>query len=305
MKLKEVLDWAKSQSLKPVEIDSETTSDYVGRNPILLSVLQGHRKCTALLHGFGYRIQEKRRKAFCNSCNSCEFSWNFFKMAKSYFENQICRYSEENQVQNLLDFKGYADPNYLSLAFSETMEFLTLEQSKATEQDAYQTQNEAANESLKQAISPVDPRQEHPVEQEGGRCFEVGGEDIHQSEIQRNQGQDFSDAELEDLQKKDPLRRAFDLAVKAEDLTNNFQGIVELKKNYGEMKEYLEEFAHSLLSQCNNQKEVAIIMKHNPEDDDDDDLDPEEQNWQKALYSRKKRFVGHPFYQVQLWNCLF
>ena len=96
-------------------------------------------------------------------------------MAKSYFENQICRYSEENQVQNLLDFKGYADPNYLSLAFSEKMELLTLEQSKATEQDAYQTQNEAANESLKQAIAPVDPvviaRQEYPVEQEGERCF--------------------------------------------------------------------------------------------------------------------------------------
>ena len=114
VKLKEVLDWAKSQSLKPVEIDSETTSDYVGRNPILLSVLQGHRKCTALLHGFGYSIQEKRRKAFCNSkcntaSNSCDFSWNPFKMAKSYFDNQICRYSEENQVQNLLDFKGYAE----------------------------------------------------------------------------------------------------------------------------------------------------------------------------------------------------
>ena len=106
--------------------------------------------------------------------------------------------------------------------------------------------------------------------------------------------------DLEDLKKLDPLRKAFDLAARAEDFTNDFQGIVELKKNYGDIKEDLEQFTHSLLSQCYNEEEAAIIMKHNPDDDDDDDLDPEEQNWQRALWERRKSFVGHPFYQVSL-----
>ena len=99
---------------------------------------------------------------------------------------------------------------------------------------------------------------------------------------------DNFESELEDLKKLDPLRKAFDLAARAEDFTNDFQGIVELKKNYGDIKEDLEQFTHSLLSQCYNEEEAAIIMKHNPDDDDDDDLDPEEQNWQRALWERRK-----------------
>ena len=105
---------------------------------------------------------------------------------------------------------------------------------------------------------------------------------------------------MKDLQKLDPLRKAFDLAATAQDYTNDFQGIVELKKNYKEIKEDLEAFTGSLLSQCYNEEEAAMILKHNPDDDDDDDLDSEEQNWQRALWERRKRFVGHPFYQVSL-----
>ena len=46
------------------------------------------------------------------------------------------------------------------------------------------------------------------------------------------------------------------------------------------------------------------MMRHNPDDDDDDDLDPEEQNWQRALWERRKSFVGHPFYQESIWEQL-
>ena len=136
-------------------------------------------------------------------------------------------------------------------------------------------------------------------EQDFNTKEEVG--DVQMEEVGAGFGQEDSrnfDSELEDLQRLDPLRKAFDLAASAEAFTNDFQGIVELKQSYREVKENLELFTHHLLSQCYSEEEAATIMKHNPDDDDDDDLDPEEQNWQRALWDRRKRFVGHPFYQV-------
>ena len=56
-KLKKVLDWGKDQSLEPTPVGNG--NDYVGRNPILLSVLQRQQECTELLHQFGYRIPQK------------------------------------------------------------------------------------------------------------------------------------------------------------------------------------------------------------------------------------------------------
>ena len=291
--LADKLDWGRGQSVKTS--GAGTSNDFVQRNPILLSVLQGHQKCTELLHEFGYRIpqkvieggkegeqdeggkegeeEEKRRKDFCNTAsNSWDSSWNLIKMAKSYFQNLFTT-SKDDQVQSVLDFKGYADPNYISIAFVKKVKRL------------------AEDERWRNSIQLEEEM--NSEEKEGFHLQQVKSQDLPDFKV-----------ELEDLQKLDPLRIAFDLAATAEDFTNNFQGIVELKKNYEDIKDGLELFAHSLLSQCYNQEEAAIIMKHNPDDDDDDDLDPEEQNWQRALYERRKSFVGHPFYQQSLWQQL-
>ena len=124
--LADKLDWGRGQSVKTS--GAGTSNDFVQRNPILLSVLQGHQKCTELLHEFGYRIpqkvieggkegerdeggkegekEEKRRKDFCNTAsNSWDSSWNLIKMAKSYFQNLFTT-SKDDQVQSVLDFKG-------------------------------------------------------------------------------------------------------------------------------------------------------------------------------------------------------
>ena len=269
-----MLEWGRDQSPKkeptpPLENDN----DYVGRNPILLSVLKHHRECTELLHQFGYRIpqnvieagmegevEEMRQKIISQaSKDSCSFS--FLRLLFEFDKDS----TKENPVQSILDFKGYADPDYLTIAFKNKVARLMKDR-------RWQSSKEINRD-------------------EGGA--------IALAQVASDSPDNF-ESELEDLKKLDPLRKAFDLAARAEDFTNDFQGIVELKKNYGDIKEDLEQFTHSLLSQCYNEEEAAIIMKHNPDDDDDDDLDPEEQNWQRALWERRKSFVGHPFYQVSL-----
>merc|ERR1719180_772900 len=102
---------------------------------------------------------------------------------------------------------------------------------------------------------------------------------------------------LRDLQRIDPLRRAFDLAEGAEQLSNNIQGFSELKKSYKEIQDELEGFTQSILTQCSNMEEVRSILEHNPDDWDDDDDDSEEQNCQVAVWEGRKEFVAHPFFQ--------
>lgn len=106
--------------------------------------------------------------------------------------------------------------------------------------------------------------------------------------------------DIMDLQKLDPLRRAFDLAEVAEQyctLTSDPLGSNELKFCYREIKEELEKFSHKLLTNCSNIEEVKTILEHNPDDSDDDEDDDEQQNWQKALLEGREKFVGHPFFQ--------
>ena len=248
--LQKVLDWgnARSPRLDPVQ---EKSKDYVVRNPILLAVLQGYDQCTMLLHRYGYEIPKKvvgegKEPLFPNVCESS---------------------AKENQVQTIVDFKGCADPNYLSISFEEKVESLMKENwwRRLLKEESSEKMGE--------------------------------GEDLQLVTSNNSAGPDI-DQELKILQSQDPLRKAFDLAATAESFTNNFTGIVELKQNYRDIKEELEQFTHDLLSQCYNKEEAAVILKHNPEDDDDDDLDPEAQNWQRALWEGRKSFVGHPFYQV-------
>ena len=105
-----------------------------------------------------------------------------------------------------------------------------------------------------------------------------------------------------DLQKLDPLRRALDLAEKADTFSTEFKGLSELKNNYVDIKDELEVFGHGLLTQCSDMKEISTIMEHNPNDDDDDEDDDEEKNWQKALHDGCKHFVSHPYYQQYFWK---
>ena len=73
---------------------------------------------------------------------------------------------------------------------------------------------------------------------------------------------------LRDLQRIDPLRRAFDLAEEAEQRSNNVQGFSELKNSYKEIQEELEGFTQSILTQCSNMARVRSILELNPDDDD-------------------------------------
>ena len=107
------------------------------------------------------------------------------------------------------------------------------------------------------------------------------------------------------LQQLDPLRRAFDLAEKAEIFTKSINGMSELKDDYKEIKQELETYTASLLTQCSNIDEVEMILEHNPKDEDEDEDDDEEQNWQKALLEGRKDFVGHPFYQQYFFRRMY
>ena len=112
------------------------------------------------------------------------------------------------------------------------------------------------------------------------------------------------EADIDDLQMLDPLRRAFDLAEEAENFNTNFTGMSNFRKHYASIQDDLEMFAHDLLSQCSNMEEVKTILMHNPEDDDDDDDDLEEKNWEKALLEGRKDFVAHPFFQQYFWTMM-
>ena len=87
----------------------EKSKDYVVRNPILLAVLQGYDQCTMLLHRYGYDIPKKvagKQPLFPSVAESS---------------------AKTNQVQTIVDFKGCADPNYLSISFEEKVESLMKE----------------------------------------------------------------------------------------------------------------------------------------------------------------------------------
>ena len=95
------------------------------------------------------------------------------------------------------------------------------------------------------------------------------------------------------------------MAEKAEIFTNSIQGMSELKGDYKEIKQELETYTASLLTQCADNDHVKMILEHNPKDEDEDEDDKEEQNWQKALLEGRKDFVGHPFYQQYFFKRLF
>ena len=67
--------------------------------------------------------------------------------------------------------------------------------------------------------------------------------------------------DLQDLDKLDPLRRAFQLAEKAEEFQSDAS---ELAKSFSGIKHSLEEFTRGILTQCSDMDEIRTILSHKP-----------------------------------------
>ena len=69
---------------------------------------------------------------------------------------------------------------------------------------------------------------------------------------------------VEDLEKLDPLRRALRLAKKAEAFDSTGGRTSNLNSNYKAIKEELDTFSCSILTQCKDMEEVETILEHRP-----------------------------------------
>ena len=111
---------------------------------------------------------------------------------------------------------------------------------------------------------------------------------------------------VEDLEKLDPLRRALRLARKAEDFDSTRGRTSNLDSNYKAIKEELDTFACSILTQCKGMAEVETILEHRPVMTKTTDTSKQslskpnkfkQSNLMKALWEGRKDFVAHPYFQ--------
>ena len=103
-----------------------------------------------------------------------------------------------------------------------------------------------------------------------------------------------ADEDLVDLEKLDPLRRALRLARKADDFNVISDRTSNLNSNYQGIKDKLDAFSCSILTQCKDLKEVATILEHKPQGTE---AELKQSNLMKALWEGRKEFVAHPFFQ--------
>ena len=123
------------------------------------------------------------------------------------------------------------------------------------------------------------------------------------TEEERIDDPDISDEDLKDLEQLDPLKRAFDLAELADNLSVDIKGMSELKGSYCGIRNDLELYTRAILTQCSNMDEVKIILEHKFKTDDSEEEEKSlESNFQKSLLDGRKEFVSHPFYQQYLWK---
>ena len=108
---------------------------------------------------------------------------------------------------------------------------------------------------------------------------------------------EISDEVIKDLEKLDPLRRAFQLADWAEHLHSMPGQSTNLNSNYLEIKDKMDAFARGVLTQCHNMDEVETILEHQPQPTNPDDP-PKQRNFMKALWEGRVEFVSHPYYQA-------
>ena len=112
------------------------------------------------------------------------------------------------------------------------------------------------------------------------------------TEDKRIDEDEISDDVIKDLEKLDPLRRAFELADWADQMHST-----NLKSNYDEIKDKLDGFTRGVLTQCHNMDEVETILEHQPQPENPEDR-PKPQNLMKALWEGRVEFVSHPYYQA-------
>ena len=106
------------------------------------------------------------------------------------------------------------------------------------------------------------------------------------------------DEDVEDLEKLDPLRRALRLARRAEDFDETAGRSSNLNSNYIAIKEELDAFSSSILTQCKDMREVKTILEHRPVATKTETW--KQSNMMKALWEGRKDFVAHPYYQEYL-----
>ena len=126
----------------------------------------------------------------------------------------------------------------------------------------------------------------------------------HEALLRNARAAQLSPKELQSLERKDPIRKAFSLMERAKDYKHGFQGSNELKLNYVSIFDNLEAFIEGILTQCKGIDEVRTLLDYNADDDDDDELDDAEANWHIALNCRYKGIVSHPNFQQYFWNKL-
>ena len=109
--------------------------------------------------------------------------------------------------------------------------------------------------------------------------------------------------DLKDLDRLDPLRRAFKLAEKAEEFEKDRPGASELAKNFAAIEKNLDKFSRGILNQCSDMDEVKTILSHKPYGKDQG-KSLEANAFTTSLMEGRKEFVSHPFYQQYLWKLM-
>lgn len=108
---------------------------------------------------------------------------------------------------------------------------------------------------------------------------------------------DIRPEDLQDLDRLDPLRRAFQLAEKAEEFQSDSS---ELAKNFAGIKNSLEQFTRGVLTQCSDMDEISTILSHKPDATDEDDKPLQQNAFITSLMEGREEFVSHPFFQQYL-----
>ena len=108
---------------------------------------------------------------------------------------------------------------------------------------------------------------------------------------------DIGPEDLKDLDRLDPLRRAFQLAEKAEEFQEETS---ELAKNFAGIKNNLETYTRGILTQCSDMGEINTILSHKPDASNVQDGPSQPNAFITSLMEGREEFVSHPFYQQYL-----